>query len=104
MTRLTHATFKKKALSRAKVKEAYSALEEEFELIAELIKTRKMRKKSQKEVAEAMGTSASAISRLESGSNASHASSPSIATLRRYAHALGCKLQIKLLPEERTHV
>jgi transcriptional regulator with XRE-family HTH domain len=101
MTRPTHEQFKKKALSDPKVKEAFDALDEEFELIAELIKTRKMRKKSQKEVADAMGTSASAVSRLEAGTTASQGHSPSLATLRRYAHALGCKLYIKLIPEER---
>lgn len=101
MARPTHEKFRKQALADPAVREAYDALDEEFELIAELIKTRKMRKKSQKEVAKAMGTSASAVSRLEAGSNASSAHSPSLATLRRYAHALGCKLHIQLIPQER---
>lgn len=40
-----------------------------------------------------MGTTKSAISRLESAGK--HA--PSLATLKRYAEAVGCKLEIKLV-------
>jgi transcriptional regulator with XRE-family HTH domain len=46
-------------------------------------------------VAERMGTNKSAISRLESA--AKHA--PSIATLKRYAGAVGCELQVRLVPQ-----
>lgn len=101
MDRSTHDQFKKEALSNLAVQRAYDELEEEFELIAELVKARKRRGKTQKDVAQSMRTSSSVISRLESGS-LENKHSPSIETLRRYAHALGCKLQIKLVPEERT--
>lgn len=100
MSRLTHDKFKKEALENVEVKKAYDELEEEFELIAELIKARKRRGKSQKEIAQVMKTSASVISRLESGSSIEHKHSPSVDTLRRYAQAVGCKLQIKLVPYE----
>jgi transcriptional regulator with XRE-family HTH domain len=43
-----------------------------------------------------MGTTKSAVSRLESAGK--HA--PSIATLKKYAHAVGCDLQIKLIPKK----
>lgn len=101
MARLTHEQFKKEALADPAVKKSYDELEEEFALIAELIKARKMRNKTQQEVAKAMHTSSSAVSRLEAGPNSTQKSSPSVATLQRYAHALGFKLQIKLIPEER---
>jgi transcriptional regulator with XRE-family HTH domain len=42
-----------------------------------------------------MGTTKSAVSRLEAGGK--HA--PSLATLKKYAHAVGCRLEIKLVPE-----
>ncbi|HET8940706.1 MAG TPA: helix-turn-helix transcriptional regulator [Rudaea sp.] len=43
-----------------------------------------------------MGTTKSAISRLESAGK-KHA--PSVATLQRYAQAVGCDLQVKLVPQ-----
>ncbi|MBP9777610.1 MAG: helix-turn-helix transcriptional regulator [Rickettsiaceae bacterium] len=95
MSKLTHEDFKKKALKDAGVKLAYDKLEEEFTLIAELIKARKIAGKSQAEVANIMHTSPSVISRLEGGSQTvKH--SPSVDTLRRYAEAVGCKLKITL--------
>jgi len=49
---------------------------------------------SQAELAARVGTTQSAIARLES---AATKHSPSIATLRRYANALGYKLEIRLV-------
>jgi len=43
-----------------------------------------------------MGTKTPAIARLESGGG-SKQHSPSIATLRKYAEAVGCDLEIKLI-------
>jgi len=43
-----------------------------------------------------MGTKATAITRLESSlSSGKH--SPSLVTLRRYAQAVGCELEVKLV-------
>jgi len=98
MNRPQHDSLKKKAFKLPGVAQAYADLEEEFAIIAELIKARKIAGESQKEVARLMNTSTSAISRLESGaSRRQH--SPSLLTLRRYAHALGCRLSIKLIPD-----
>lgn len=95
MSKLSHDDFKKKALKDSSVKKAYDNLEEEFALVAELIKARKMAGKTQAEVADIMHTSPSVISRLEGGTQTiKH--SPSINTLRRYAEAVGCKLKISL--------
>lgn len=97
MKRPTHESFKNKALRDLDVKKAYDELEEEFLLIAELIRARKIAGKSQKEVAKVMHTSPSAVSRLEAGfGKIRH--SPSLDTLRRYANAVGCSLSIKLMP------
>lgn len=98
MKRPTHISFKSKAFKDSEVKKAYDELEEEFALVAELIRARKMKGKSQKEVAKAMHTSPSAISRLEAGFGKER-HSPSLDTLRRYANALGCYLSIKLVPK-----
>lgn len=88
------------ALSNPAVKQAYDELEEEHLLLKEMIKARNKAGKTQSEVAKAMHTSASVIGRLETGGGkAQH--SPSLKTLRRYAHTLGCRLQIKFVPLER---
>lgn len=97
MKRPTHAAFKDKAFKNPDTKKAYDDLEEEFALVAELIRARKIQGKSQKEVAKAMHTSPSAISRLEAGFGRER-HSPSLETLRRYASALNCYLSIKLIP------
>ena len=75
----------------------YDALEEEFALANALIGARAHAKLSQTELAERMGTSQSAIARLESGR-----SMPSTRTLERLAAATGTKLRISLEPETRT--
>ncbi|QGP41352.1 helix-turn-helix domain-containing protein [Piscirickettsia salmonis] len=92
--RPTHDEFLKKALTKPGVQAIYDDLDEEYQLIRELLLARKQANKSQEEVAQEMHTTRSAISRLEShGKN-----SPSISTLRKYAEAVGCKLQIRLIP------
>ena len=72
---------------------AYDALEEEFALANTLIGARVHADLSQAEVAERMGTSQSAIARLESGR-----SRPSTRTLRKFAEATGMKLRFVLEP------
>jgi len=72
---------------------AYEALEEEFALIAEMIKARARSQLSQAEIASRMGTTESAVSRLESGRT-----KPSTRTLERYAQATGHKLRIRFEP------
>ncbi|MCB9008047.1 MAG: helix-turn-helix transcriptional regulator [Ardenticatenaceae bacterium] len=51
---------------------------------------------TQADVAEKMGTKTSAIARLEAGGG-SNKHSPSVATLRKYAEAVGCRLEIRLV-------
>jgi len=93
---MTHIELKEKALKRKKVKEEYDALEPEFSLLGELLQARQKAGLSQAEVADKMGTKAPAVTRLESSlSSGKH--SPSIATLKKYAQALGCHLEIKIV-------
>lgn len=74
-------------------RDAYEALEGEFALVNALISARAHARLSQAEVAERMGTTESAVSRLESGR-----SKPSTRTLERYAKATGHSLHISLKP------
>jgi len=62
----------------------------EYSVAKELCKARRKAKISQKELAEKLKTTQSAISRMESGSNIS------ITKLFEYASACGAKLTIKL--------
>jgi transcriptional regulator with XRE-family HTH domain len=93
---LTHKELKDRALERADVKAAYDALDEEFSLLDAFLKARASAGMTQAEIAERIGTTQSAIARLESGSG-KH--SPSLATLQKYAHALGCRLELRLVNE-----
>lgn len=88
--------FLARARARPGFHEAYAALELEYELASQLLKARARAGLTQDAVAERMGTTKSAISRLEgSGKHA-----PSLATLQRYAEAVGCNLQVRLVPQK----
>jgi DNA-binding XRE family transcriptional regulator len=90
-----HDASLEKAKTREGFKKAYEDLEEEYALAKEMLAARARVGFSQEAVAEIMGTTKSAISRLEAVGK--HA--PSITTLKRYAHAVGCHLEIKFVPE-----
>ena len=93
----TFNQFKEKAFAKPGVKAAYDELEEEYAFLAEVLKARKRSGLTQAELAEKIGTTQSAIARLESISS-SH--SPSVNTLQKYAKALGFRLQIKLVKDQ----
>lgn len=90
-----HNSFIEKAKKREGFKKAYENLEEEYALVREMLTARARLGLSQEAVAELMGTTKSAISRLESAGK--HA--PSMTTLKKYARAVGCHLEIKFVPE-----
>ena len=92
-----HERFLARAAKRKGFAEAYDALELEYRLASQMLKARSKAGLTQDAVAELMGTTRSAISRLESAGK-KHA--PSIATLQRYAQAVGCDLQVKLVPQK----
>ena len=77
-------------------RQAFEVLQEEYETVDVLLKARKQANLTQEEVAKRMKTTKSAVSRLESSLvNEQH--SPSLSTLRRYAAALGYKLEISFV-------
>lgn len=71
---------------------AYDALEEEFALAEAIIKARADADMTQEEVATAMGTTQTAVARMEGG----HL--PSTRTLKRFAEATGTRLKISFEP------
>jgi len=93
---MSHRQLKEKALKKQSVRKEYEALEPEFNLLREMLKARNDAGLSQADVAERMGTKPPAITRLES-SLTSGRHSPSIATLKKYAEAVGCHLEIKFV-------
>jgi predicted transcriptional regulator len=94
---LTHKELVKKMLKNPAVKVEFEAQEEEFALLDELLRARRRAGLTQGEVAARMGTKAPAVARLECGGG-NRGRSPSLATLRRYASAVGCRLEIRLRP------
>jgi DNA-binding XRE family transcriptional regulator len=89
--------FLRKEMENEEFRKEYEALEPKYALIRELLEARKNSGMTQEAVASKIGTTKSAISRLECGSQ--HA--PSIATLRKYAEAVGCDLVIRLEPKRK---
>ena len=94
--RHSHKEFLAKAATRKGFFDAYDSLALEYEVANQMLKARARAGLTQDAVAERMGTTKSAISRLESAGK----HTPSLATLKRYAQAVGCELQVKLLPKK----
>ena len=95
---LTHKQLRTKALASAEVKAEYEKMTDEFSLLDEFLKARAAQGLTQAQVAEKIGTTQSAVARMESGSG-KH--SPSLATLSKYANALDCKLEVRLVRRSR---
>ncbi len=93
---MTHKELKNKALKSISVLKEYDELEPEFSLLKGMLSARKKVGLSQAQIAERMGTKSPSITRLESSlSSGKH--SPSLATIKKYAEALGCHLEIKIV-------
>jgi transcriptional regulator with XRE-family HTH domain len=88
---------KARALMRPDIRCKYDRLAEEFAFLDDILKARTDAGLSQTEVAARIGSTQSAVARLES---ASGGHSPFIATLQRYASALGYTLQVRLVKEQ----
>ncbi len=74
---------------------ACEALDDEFAIAGALIAARTRAGLSQQQLAERMGTSQSAVARMESGQ-----ALPSARSLARYAAATGSRLEIRLVPRD----
>lgn len=91
-----HAAFLLKAGARKGFNAAYESLGLEYQMVDQLLTARARAGLTQEAVAERMGTTKSAVSRLEGQRR--HA--PSLSTLRRYAEAVGCELRISLVRQK----
>lgn len=90
------ADFRNALLAQPGVQKAFDALEEEYTALHAMLDARRAAGLTQAEVADRMGTTVSAVSRLEA-SLRSEKHSPSFATLRKYAQACGKKLLIQMV-------
>jgi DNA-binding XRE family transcriptional regulator len=77
---------------------AWAKLADEFDALDTLLAARKRAGLTQAQVAEKMGVKQSALARVEA-SIASRSRAPSLATLRKYAQAVGCKLELRMVPQ-----
>lgn len=92
-----HEAFLARARKRAGFRKAYDESGDEYAIIREMLAARLKSGLTQEAVAEMMGTTKSAVSRLESAGK--HV--PSLASLKKYARAVGCDLEIRLVPKDR---
>ena len=89
------ARLKARMLADPDVGAAYEAQASEFRLARELIAARGRARLTQQEGAARMGTTQSAIARLEGGGRL-----PSFKTVARYARAVGATPVLKLVSEK----
>lgn len=91
---LTYDEMKAKMLENPLIRAEVERLErEEMPMLDAILKARREAGMTQAEVAERMGTKAPAVARLEA-SLVSGKHSPSLATLRKYAAALGKRVEV----------
>ena len=94
---LTHKQMVSKMMKNPAVKAASEELDRtEFAILDEILAARKEAGLTQAQVAKRMGTQTPAIARLES-SLATGKHSPSLNTIKRYAAALGKKVELHLV-------
>lgn len=94
---LTHEQMVAKMLKKPAVRAEHERLnKEEFAILDEILAARHAAGLSQAQVAERMGTQAPAVARLESAL-ATGKHSPSLNTLRKYAAALGKRVEVHLV-------
>ena len=93
----THEEMKAIALSNPAVRAEYDRINrEEMPMLDAILKARKEACLTQAQIAERMGTSIPAVSRLENAL-VTGKPSPSLATLKRYAAAMGKTVSISFV-------
>lgn len=90
---LDFEAWEKEKLKDPQFKAEYDRLQPEFALIEAVLKARKEKGLTQKEIAEKIGTKQSVISRLEKGQ-----ANPTVSFLKKLAFALHTSLEIRFIP------
>lgn len=90
MPEIPFSIVKEEALADPEVKREYDELEDEFRLIRAMLDARAKAGLTQADVAERMGVSQPAVSKIESGKVTS------LKTLENYAKAVGGKIRVEI--------
>lgn len=91
----THKEFFQEQMRDPEFAKECAASEQEFELLKEAIDLRMKQNLSQKDIADRMGVPRSVVCRLENDLVSGR--TPSLAMLKRYAEALGKKMELRLV-------
>jgi len=86
-----------RAMKRKGFAEAYAERADEYEFVRELLAARAQAGLTQEQLAASMGTTKSAVSRLEGLGKHSR----SVEQLKEYARAVGCEVEVRLVPSSR---
>jgi len=92
MPTIPFSELKRQFMADPEFVKAYDEAVEEYAALEAMIRARAGTGVTQAELAERMGTTQSAIARLESGRV-----SPTVETLQKYARALGKRLKIEMI-------
>ena len=78
--------------------QAWAEQGDEFAALDVLLNARQRAGLTQAQVADLMGVTQSTLARVE-GALASRNHAPSLATLRKYAQVVGCRLELRMVPQ-----
>lgn len=90
---VTYKEYKNKCLEDPYFKKEYDNLEPEYDIINAMIKARKEKGLTQKQLSELTGITQADISRIENGSR-----NPSLEMIKRLATGMGMRLKLEFIP------
>lgn len=90
---ITYKEYNNKCLEDSNFKKEYDDLEPEYDIINAMIKVRKERGLTQKQLSELTGISQSDISRIENGTK-----NPSLEMIKSLATGMGMRLKLEFIP------
>ncbi len=90
---ITYKEYKNKCLEDSNFKKEYDDLEPEYDIINAMIKVRKEKGLTQKQLSELTGISQADISRIENGTR-----NPSLEMIKRLATGMGMRLKLEFIP------
>ncbi|MCI6089914.1 MAG: helix-turn-helix transcriptional regulator [Erysipelotrichaceae bacterium] len=90
---ITYKEYNNKCLEDSNFKKEYDDLEPEYDIINAMIKVRKERGLTQKQLSELTGISQADISRIENGTR-----NPSLEMIKRLATGMGMRLKLEFIP------
>lgn len=90
---ITYKEYKNKCLEDSNFKKEYDDLEPEYDIINTMIKARKEKGLTQKQLSELTGISQADISRIENGTR-----NPSLEMIKRLATGMGMRLKLEFIP------